>query len=183
MPGLGVNVAILRENQILLTLRSDFEVGCLPGGSVEDDESLAQAALRETCEEVGYEVRLTRLVGLYSRNGWISHGLHVVVFAGEITGGDLILQPEEVLEACWFRREDVPKDMLLGHAQRALDALDGVSGAVWNHDSEWQFPVDITRQELYDQCEHSGLSKPDFYRQFVGKLGPGGARRELGTRS
>jgi ADP-ribose pyrophosphatase YjhB (NUDIX family) len=179
MPGLGVNTAIVRKNRILLTLRTDWEVWCLPGGSVEADESLAQAAMRETREEVGFEVRLTRLVGLYSRNGWLQHGLHVVVFAAEITGGELMIQEGEVLEARWFAAGELPEAMLLGHPQRALDALEGVSGAAWYHDSEWPFEPNLTRSELYDLSERSGLSKAEYYRQFVGKLGPGGSRREV----
>ena len=91
MPALGVNIAILDEDRILQTLRSYFEVWCLPSGSVEADESLSQAAIRETCEEVGYAMRLTRMVGLYSRNGWITHRLHIAVFAAEIAGGAMIL--------------------------------------------------------------------------------------------
>jgi ADP-ribose pyrophosphatase YjhB (NUDIX family) len=179
MPGLGVNTAIVRDNRILLTLRPDFEVWCLPGGSVEADESLAQAAMRETREELGFDVRLTRLVGLYSRNGWLDHGLHVAVFAAEITGGELAIQEGEVLEARWFTREQLPEDMLLGHRQRALDALAGVSGAAWYHDSEWSFAPSLTRGELYDWCARSGLPKAEFYRRFVGKPGPGGSRREV----
>ena len=179
MPGLGVNTAIVRDNRILLTLRPDWEVWCLPGGSVEADESLAQAAIRETREEVGLEVRLTRLVGLYSRNGWIHHGLHVAVFAAEITGGELVIQKEEVLEARWFLPGEVPEAMLLGHRQRALDALAGVSGAVWFHDSEWKFSPELTRQELYNLRDSSALSRAEYYRQFVGKPGPGGDQREV----
>ena len=189
MPGIGVNTAIVREDRILLTLRHDWEVWCLPGGAVEPDESLAQAAIRETREEVGLDVRLTRLVGLYSRNGWIDHGLHVAVFAAEIaddclrrsyrTGGELALQQGEVLEARWFARHALPEAMLFGHPQRALDALAGVSGAVWYHDSEWVYAPDLTRRELYNLCERSGLSRTEFYRQFVGKPGPGGSRLEV----
>lgn len=179
MPGLGVNTAILRYGRILLTLRTDFEVWCLPGSTVEPDESLAQAAIREAREEIGFEVQLTRLVGIYSRNGWIVHGLHVVVFAAEITGGELAIQEDEVLEARWFTAHDLPEAMLLGHRQRALDALAGVSGAAWYHDSEWTFSPDLTRQELYALCERSGLSKAQFYQQFVGKPGKGGSRREV----
>ena len=84
MPGLGVNTAIVRDNRILLTLRSDWEVWCLPGGGVEANESLAQAAIRETREELGFDVQLTRLVGLYSRNGWIDPRLA----CGSVFGGD-----------------------------------------------------------------------------------------------
>ena len=43
MPFLGVNVAILEDGKILLTRREDFEVWCLPGGGVDDGESVAQA--------------------------------------------------------------------------------------------------------------------------------------------
>jgi ADP-ribose pyrophosphatase YjhB (NUDIX family) len=179
MPGIGVNTAILRDNRILLTLRTDFEVWCLPGGSVEPDESLAQAAIRETREELGFEVKLTRLVGLYSRNGWLTHGLHVVVFAAEINGGELAYQDGEVLEAGWFAPDELPAAMLLGHQPRALDALAGLSGVVRYFDSEWPFAPDLTRGKLYDLCEQSGLSKAEFYRQFVGRMGPGGCQREV----
>jgi ADP-ribose pyrophosphatase YjhB (NUDIX family) len=179
MPGIGVNTAVLQDNRILLTLRPDWEVWCLPGGKVEADESLSQAVRRETREEVGLEVRLTRLVGLYSRNGWLEHGLHVVVFAAEITGGELAFLDGEVLEAGWFTAEELPEAMLLGHQQRALDALAGVSGAVWYHDSEWSFAPSLTRGKLYDLRDRSGLSKAEYYRRFVGKPGPGGSRREV----
>jgi ADP-ribose pyrophosphatase YjhB (NUDIX family) len=181
MPSLGVNTAILHHNQILLTRRTDFDVWCLPGGGVEDDESLAQAAIRETLEEVGLDVRLTGLVGLYSRPGWISHGLHVAVFAAEIVGGALKIQVEEVAEARFFGRDELPAEgqILLGHRRRALDALDGVRGATWFHDAEWDFPPEITRQQLYDQCAQSGLPTDEFYRRYVGRTGPRGEIREL----
>ncbi len=62
---LGVTVAVIDEDRILLTKREDFEVWCLPGGGVDPGESVAQAAIREAREETGLEVQLTRLVGIY----------------------------------------------------------------------------------------------------------------------
>jgi len=53
MPALGINVAVISEDRILLTKRDDFEVWCLPSGGVEEGESLAEAAVRETKEETG----------------------------------------------------------------------------------------------------------------------------------
>jgi ADP-ribose pyrophosphatase YjhB (NUDIX family) len=41
MPNFGVGIAILSGDKVLLTKREDFEVWCLPGGSVEVGESLA----------------------------------------------------------------------------------------------------------------------------------------------
>jgi 8-oxo-dGTP pyrophosphatase MutT (NUDIX family) len=69
MPGLAVIVAVIDDGKVLLTKREDFEVWCLPGGGVEDGESMAEAAIRETWEEAGIQVELTRLVGVYSRLG------------------------------------------------------------------------------------------------------------------
>ena len=69
MPGIAANVAVIQDGKILLTKREDFEVWCLPSGGVEDGESLAEAAIRETKEETGVDVELTRLVGVYSRLG------------------------------------------------------------------------------------------------------------------
>ena len=89
MPSLGVNIAIIRSGRILLTKREDLEVWCLPGGGVGAGESVAQAAVRESCEETGLEVQLIRLVGLYSRPGWRDGGDHVVLFAASPVGGVL----------------------------------------------------------------------------------------------
>ena len=43
MSVLAVIVAIIEDGKILLTKREDFEVWCLPGGGVEDGESVAEA--------------------------------------------------------------------------------------------------------------------------------------------
>ena len=83
MPTLGVNVAILDENhRLLLTRREDFDVWCLPGGGVEPGETLTQAARREAEEETGLQVRLTHLVGVYSRPGTSRFTGHIFLFCG-----------------------------------------------------------------------------------------------------
>ncbi|CAN5696976.1 hypothetical protein BH10CHL1_BH10CHL1_44310 [soil metagenome] len=58
MANLGVNIAILTDNKILLTKREDFEIWCLPGGEVDPNESVAQAAMREAWEETGLTVSI-----------------------------------------------------------------------------------------------------------------------------
>lgn len=179
MPSLGVNAAVIQNGKILLTKRPDFEVWCLPGGSVEAGESLAEAALRETLEETGFQVCLTGLVGIYSRNGWLEDGLHVPVFAAEIVGGELHCQAGEVLEAGFFGPDELPADMLVGHRQRSLDALQGVRGTIWMFDTEWDFPPGITRKEIYARCQASGLPPAEYYHRFVGKSGKRGAVREV----
>ncbi len=175
---LGVNIAIVRQGRILLTLREDFEVWCLPGGGVDPGESFGQAALRETREELGLEVRLTRLVGLYSRPGWYGAGTYVALFAAEITGGSLRLQPEEVLDARWFARAELPHAFLQAHRQRVLDALDGLSGIVRAQVFHWPFDPNIPRAELYAMRDRSGLSRREFYLRAVAAIPQGESRIE-----
>ncbi len=179
MPILGVNVAILQDQKVLLTRRRDFEVWCLPGGEVDPGETLAQAALREAQEEVGLVVRLERLVGIHSRPQWLEQGVHVAVFAAGVVGGTLALQPQEVLEARYFSEDELPGEMLLGHRQQVMDALHGVCGAVWTHESEWGFSPGITRQEIYQLRDASGLSPAEFYLTQVAKSLPEGDRLEV----
>src|SRR5512145_3553655 len=115
MPNLAVNVAVLHEGKILLTQREDFETWILPSGGVEDGESLAQAGIRETKEETGLDVELTRLVGVYSRMGGGMHDVHAVLYTAKPIGGELRTQPHETIEVDYFRFDELPEEMLFGH--------------------------------------------------------------------
>ncbi len=179
MPILGVNVAIIQEGKILLTKRRDFEVWCLPGGEVEAGESLAEAAIREAHEEVGLTIGLERLVGIHSRPQWLATGGHVVLLSAKILAGELKTQPEEVIEARFFAVDELPTELLLGHRQQIEDALAGVCGAIWTHNSEWNFPPDVSRDDLYHLRDQSGLSPAEFYLERVAKGLPGGHRLEV----
>src|SRR5579884_522039 len=50
---------------VLLCHRTDIDLWNLPGGGVEDGESPWDAAVRETREEVGLEIEIDRLAGVY----------------------------------------------------------------------------------------------------------------------
>jgi len=158
MPTLGVAVAILDDNRILLIKREDFEVWALPGGAVDAGESLAQAAVREA-----------RLVGVYSRPHWDHGGDHVVLFAG-IPSGGVLLQDSggEVLDARYFARHELPEALVPWHHQRIDDALDGVGGGVaWTQTTIWPFAQGMTPHELYDLRDRSGLSRQQFYARYL----------------
>jgi ADP-ribose pyrophosphatase YjhB (NUDIX family) len=163
MPGLAVNIAVINEGQILLTKREDFEVWCLPGGEVEEGESLAEAALREAKEETGLEVELTRLVGTYSRIGGFPD-VHGILYAARPIGGEIRLQPGETVEVRYFSADELPDEMLAGQKRRILDALQGLSGVSLRQ--ELHLPA-TTRRELYTERDHSGLSRQEFYRQLM----------------
>jgi ADP-ribose pyrophosphatase YjhB (NUDIX family) len=180
MPTIGVNVAVFQEDQMLLTQREDFEVWCLPGGSIDPGESIAQSALRETFEETGLGVRLTRLVGVYSRPGTGSFVNQVFLFAAEPTGGELKTQPDETIDLGFFARDGLPQDLLQGQRRRIMDAWEGVGGsAVWSQNQTGRSEPRLTRHELYALRDRSSLSRPDFYKHYVEQSGPSGEVCEI----
>ncbi|MFF2786748.1 NUDIX domain-containing protein [Streptomyces sp. NPDC058049] len=59
-------VALDDDGRVLLIHRTDNDLWALPGGGVDTGESAADAAVRETREETGFDVEVTGLVGLYT---------------------------------------------------------------------------------------------------------------------
>jgi ADP-ribose pyrophosphatase YjhB (NUDIX family) len=94
-----------------------------PGGYMDQDETVEEAAIRETLEEVGLEVRLTGLVGVYSYRSPVV----VIVYACEVLGGDLAIDAES-LEVKAFAPGEIPWGELAFPSTRdALRAFLGVS--------------------------------------------------------
>jgi ADP-ribose pyrophosphatase YjhB (NUDIX family) len=61
------------DGAVLLIRRTDNGTWALPGGAVEMNESVADAAIRETFEETGIKVEVTGLLGVYSDPRHIIH--------------------------------------------------------------------------------------------------------------
>lgn len=169
---LGVNVAIFSEGKILLTRRTDFQVWCIPGGMVDPHETVAQAGVREVREETGLEVRLTRLVGIYSRPSWSDGGSHIVLFIAEQTGGAPKPDPFEVAEIAYFDPDALPERMMIGHQRRILDAASGIGGSTAVRETI-AFPPGLPepRAEQYARRDESGLARDEFYWQVFGPQG------------
>jgi ADP-ribose pyrophosphatase YjhB (NUDIX family) len=174
MPTIGAVVAIIEHGRILLTQRADFAVWCLPGGAVEDAESLEHAAAREAFEETGLQVRLTRLVGMYSQPQWHHGGNHFALFAASVVGGALQLASDETVDAGFFDRAQLPQPLVWWHHQPIDDALDGVVGAARVIAGSWPFDQQLTRAEIYALRDRSGLSRQQFYLQHWARIQPGG---------
>lgn len=164
----GANVAIIEGDTILLTLREDFEVWCLPGGEIDEGEPIADAARREVREETGLEVELTRLVGTYSRVGWRPNNLFL--FAARVIGGTLSPDPHEVLEARFFPFDALPEPLLYGNAYKIADVISGDTGCVKTERVFVPEVPQLSRDELYAQRDQSSLSRREFYLRYISLL-------------
>ncbi|HNZ86538.1 MAG TPA: NUDIX domain-containing protein [bacterium] len=69
--------AIIEDEKLLLLYKDIDDYWEFPGGKVEEDESISEAALRETMEEIGCKVKILKhLVAIeFEKNGktYVSH--------------------------------------------------------------------------------------------------------------
>lgn len=128
----GVAVIIFNEEkQVLLQKRADVELWGIPSGHIEIGETVSEAAIREVKEETNLDIKIKKIIGVYSEpnsqvfaypNGKVVHFI-TTCFLAEITGGELRCNSDESLEIEFFHPEELPQDLLKMHPQWLKDAL------------------------------------------------------------
>jgi len=117
-PKVAVGTIIRDDQGHIVLVRRAIEPGygkwVFPGGYVDRGEEVKVAALREALEETGLEIRLDRLINVYSYPG---RAPVIIVYAATITGGCLGCD-EESLEARFFAPEAIPWDDLAFRSTR-----------------------------------------------------------------
>ncbi|MGH7918449.1 MAG: NUDIX hydrolase [Candidatus Dormibacteraceae bacterium] len=97
---------------------------CLPGGFVNDDEHPAEGAARECREEIGCQVLVDRLVGVYHVPKEDASSMVVIGYAGRLQGGEPHPGPE-MLEVASFAPDRVPELAFSSHREALADWLRG----------------------------------------------------------
>jgi len=107
------------DGRVLLTRRSiepALGLWTFPGGYVDWGEDLATAARREMLEEVGLDIELGGLVGIYS---YADAPVVIIVYHATVPDGvEAEADPHEVSEIGYFAREDIPWDVLAFRSTR-----------------------------------------------------------------
>lgn len=120
-----VDAVILNEGRIVLVRRANPPykgMWALPGGFVECGETVEEATVREAKEETGLDVRIVRLLGVYSDPGRDPRGPTVgSAFICSKTGGELRAD-SDAKEAKEFSVRDLPP-LAFDHAKIVSDAL------------------------------------------------------------
>ncbi|MET8452193.1 NUDIX domain-containing protein [Streptomyces sp. NPDC005209] len=125
-------VCVVDEGRVLLQRRRDDGAWGFPGGAVELGESAEEAAVREVREETGLDVRVTGLLGVYTKywhtypNG--DRAQPITVFfrgtpiGGAVPGADLAgtSVDAETLEVRYFPLDEPPQALT---NQQHADAL------------------------------------------------------------
>ena len=96
-PLVGVDVFIPdSESRVLLIKRTDNGFWCTPGGSQDLGETPEECGVREVLEETGFEIKINRLLGVFSslkyesvNYPWKGREYLHCFFMGEIIAKDL----------------------------------------------------------------------------------------------
>ena len=107
-PRLVVTALPITADGRIVLLRRGIEPGrgawAQPGGFLEVDETVDEAAIRETLEETGLVIQPGEIVGLYTR---LEAAVVVLVFEALVVGGSAAPTPE-ALEIETFAPEAIP---------------------------------------------------------------------------
>lgn len=104
-PDITVATVVIRDGRLLCVEErvNGHVVINQPAGHLEPDESLLEAALRETREETGWEVRLTAFVGAYQWKAETGRHYLRFAFAAEPVQQDPACKLDEgIVQAVWM---------------------------------------------------------------------------------
>jgi 8-oxo-dGTP diphosphatase len=128
-PMLTVDTVVLTREappSILLIQRANPPFAgywALPGGFVDEGETVASAAPRELGEETGLRVGALEMLGVYDTPGRDPRGWTVsVVYLARISRRVEVNGGDDATEACWFAVDELP-ELAFDHAVVVADAL------------------------------------------------------------
>jgi ADP-ribose pyrophosphatase YjhB (NUDIX family) len=128
-PKLAVGTIITDDRRRVVLVKRAIEPGygkwVFPGGYVDRGEEVQLAAVREAREETGLDVRLERLINIYSYTGRTPV---IVVYSATMIGGCLGCD-DEGLEARFFEPHEIPwDDLAFRSTEEALREFLGRAG-------------------------------------------------------
>ncbi len=85
-----------------------YGLWCLPGGFVNHDEDPAAAAVRECLEEIGAQVELTGLLGVYHVAKADAASMIGIAYRGRLAAGSTPTPGSEMLEIGVFAPDSLP---------------------------------------------------------------------------
>lgn len=124
----GATVVVIKDNRILLNLRSDTNTWGIPGGAIELGEALEETATRELKEETNLDCNSFTLLNVFSGkdfyfkypNGDELYSVVALYFANDVSG-ELKITDGESFKLVYFSKNNLPN--LESRAKVILDWL------------------------------------------------------------
>ena len=110
-PKVVTSVVVVHDGRIVLGRRAiepALGLWCLPGGFVNDDEDPADAARRECREEIGAQVEITRLLGVYHIPKQTAPSMVGVAYEARLAAGGRLEPGVEMSELGLYAADDLP---------------------------------------------------------------------------
>ena len=119
-PKVATAVVVEAAGGVLLGRRAidpGYGLWCLPGGFVNDDEGPLDAASRECLEEIGAEVEVTGLIGVYHIAKREAPSMVGIGYRARVVDGGRLAPGKEMLELKVFALDDLPELAFPSHRQ------------------------------------------------------------------
>lgn len=127
-PHITVATVIEKEGRFLFVKECAEERVVLnqPAGHLEMDESLIQAAIRETLEETGWNIDISHLIGIYLYTAPSNNVTYQrVCFAGRaLTQHENYQLDEGIIAPVWLSRDELIEQQALWRSPMVLRCID-----------------------------------------------------------
>lgn len=127
----GVVAFVVRDQSLLLERRADFGTWGVPGGALDEFETIEQGVVREVREETGLEAEL--IGPLDTIDYWFvwapertRYHKFVHYFLMRFAGGDFSQRDHEMEDAAWFEPDEARRRMAFANERRLLDLIPDV---------------------------------------------------------
>lgn len=115
--GCGI-IFVNKNNELLICKRSeqyDFGKWCFVGGEINNNETIEEAVIRESMEEVNLKPLKINFIGVSQNNNWIDYTFTCNEYTGNIK-----LQVEELSEYRWVNINEIEKYDLMEASKQSL---------------------------------------------------------------
>lgn len=121
-----LNIILNDRNEVLMMLRQnkfDSNLYSLPGGCMENGETVKQAAIREIKEETTLTVvenDIEIVSAMHRMTPWDWQSIEYVLVTHQFCGVPMIAEPNKCSDLKWFALNALPEN-ISNYAKRAID--------------------------------------------------------------
>lgn len=108
---------VLNDQKEILLIKGPMRGWEMPGGIVEEGESLKDAAIRETKEESGIDIEVLKFCGVFQN---VNKSIFNTLFLAKPIGGKLTTSPES-LEVVFFPIEQALKMITIDNFRQRIE--------------------------------------------------------------